>query len=148
MSNRAEEIAAEGPYTSRRHESAMSRRWVIDGPTDPHDWFLSDEQARKECARLNAAYKQGQQDRWISVEERLPEPMVKVLVHQQYDDDAFIAKLCNTRRGKPSKPYWYVPVPDAGYVDGDGYWDGDVDEAFAKITHWMPLPSPPNHEQP
>lgn len=49
----------EVPYTGRRHESAMSLRWVIDGPTDPHEWFLSYEQAQKECGRLNAAYAAG-----------------------------------------------------------------------------------------
>jgi len=64
-----------GPYTSRRHESAMALRWVIDGPTDPHEWFLSDEQAQKECDRLNRAFAAGQASReqWIPVSERLPE---------------------------------------------------------------------------
>lgn len=137
MSTRAEEIAAELYYT-QPWENEEDRRLFSE---------LNAIAEREQSAFTNG-YKHGQQDRWISVEDRLPEPMVKVLVHQQYDDDAFIAKLCNTRRGKPSKPYWYVPVPDAGYVDGDGYWDGDVDEAVAKITHWMPLPSPPNPEQP
>jgi hypothetical protein len=58
----------------------MALRWVIDGPTDPNEWFLSDEQARKECTRLNAAYKQGQQDRWIPVSQfKAPAPGTIIL---------------------------------------------------------------------
>lgn len=90
-------------------------------------------------------YAAGQAAQWVPVEERLPEPMVSVLVRQQYDADAFIASIRTTKYGKSSKPYWYAQLPDAGSVDGDGCWDGEVDEAFAKVTHWMPIPPPPSN---
>ena len=60
---------------------------------------------------------------WISVEDRLPEEKVNCIVHYRH-----------------------------AYCDNDGYWaigfcfyDGEkfqFDSAY-KVTHWMPLPQPP-----
>lgn len=62
---------------------------------------------------------------WISVEERLPDPFVTVLVHMPQE-----------------KP---LPTVHAGYISKDGEWVGgmfkrDKDE----VTHWMPLPEAPD----
>lgn len=52
---------------------------------------------------------------WISVEERLPEPWVEVLVYRGAD--------------------WPVVSCE---TDTNGNW-----LHFFNITHWMPLPEPP-----
>lgn len=62
---------------------------------------------------------------WISVEDRLPDPFVTVLVHMPQE-----------------KP---LPTVHAGYISKDGEWVGgmfkrDKDE----VTHWMPLPEAPD----
>ena len=63
---------------------------------------------------------------WISVDDRLPEEKVNCIVHYKH-----------------------------AYCDNDGYWaigfcfyDGEkfqFDPAY-KVTHWMPLPTPPKGE--
>ena len=62
--------------------------------------------------------------RWIPVEERLPEEFATVLV--------------------------VISTPSGSHVSfmsrhsQDGFWqhaDGDIDEI--NVTHWMPLPEPP-----
>lgn len=64
---------------------------------------------------------------WISVEEQFPEGAEKVLVfcdwsEEDYMDDDFIV---------------------AQNMDG-GYWvNGDTGDAVYRVTHWMPLPEPP-----
>lgn len=62
---------------------------------------------------------------WISVEDRLPDPFVTVLVHMPQEDP--------------------LPTVHAGYISKDGEWVGgmfnrDKDE----VTHWMPLPEAPD----
>ena len=64
--------------------------------------------------------------KWIPVTERLPEEKVNCIVHYKH-----------------------------AYCDNDGYWaigfccyDGEkfkFDPAY-KVTHWMPIPEPPNEE--
>jgi len=73
-----------------------------------------------ECMGLRA-----QVPRWRSVEDELPEEGVHVLAHEL--GDTFLA--------------WYGD-------DGDGLWylpDGDY--GFT-LSHWMPLPTPPEGGQP
>lgn len=58
---------------------------------------------------------------WVSVEERLPEMHDEVLVYLSGYDEVLIAWL---------------------YLDGR--WRSCTDEKLLnKITHWMPLPEPP-----
>ena len=69
--------------------------------------------------------------RWIPVEERLPEEGVRVLV-------------CNTYGGSlPNQG-------DTGYVVDNGVMEGEewciTDDPFFHVTHWMPLPEPPEVE--
>ena len=62
-----------------------------------------------------------EQPRWISVEERLPEPLESVIVW--------------TRWGEMGE----------ALLDGKHFvWMGDTDIAAA--THWMPLPEPPSED--
>lgn len=59
---------------------------------------------------------------WISIEEQLPKPLQRVIV---FDRDGFGALS-----GRMSRTgLWYL--------------EGDIDTS-ADITHWMPLPDPPN----
>lgn len=72
--------------------------------------------------------------RWIPVEERLPENGVPVLIN--YID-------CND--GK------YHPDGTAAWTDyGCFWWEGSLEdcdtEVTVPITHWMPLPEPPEAE--
>ena len=64
--------------------------------------------------------------KWISVDDRLPEEKVNCIVHYQH-----------------------------AYCDNDGYWaigfcfyNGKKFQLYPayKVTHWMPLPEPPKGE--
>lgn len=77
-----------------------------------------------------------EQPRWISVEERLPERGVKVLCHMNFlkseETKSWGTNIAeNTYQGvlvgsNPRKHVWE--------------WQGDF------VTHWMPLPEPPEVE--
>ena len=56
---------------------------------------------------------------WISVEERLPEQLVDILVHHA--------------KGKI----------DISFMCADGFL---MENRLGKVTHWMPLPEPPKEE--
>lgn len=76
----------------------------------------------------------GQVPHWIPVEERLPENGVPVLINYIASDD-----------GK------YHPDGTAVWTDyGCFWWEGSLEdcdtEVAVPITHWMPLPEPPEVE--
>lgn len=60
---------------------------------------------------------------WVSVEERMPEPELNVLVAYQIRD---LWKRCI-----------------AFYSEGDGVWYDHYERILKYVTHWMPLPLPP-----
>ena len=62
---------------------------------------------------------------WVSVEERLPPPNVRVLAYRPDEDD--------------NSPYKYTNM-----------WGWAVKESIRHrgITHWMPLPAPPESRPP
>ena len=62
---------------------------------------------------------------WISVEDRLPEPGVVVLVYSKLGCTYFSHRLYNHVDGKPF------------CIEYSGGWE---------VTHWMPLPEPPKEE--
>ena len=77
----------------------------------------------------------GQLPRWIQVEERLPENGVPVLINYIASSD-----------GK------YHPDGTAVWTDyGCFWWEGSLEdcdtEVAVPITHWMPLPEPPEVEK-
>lgn len=68
----------------------------------------------------NAGYRK--QSEWISVEERLPKHLEKVLV-------------CDTEQKMVTAMY-------IDYGNGNGDW-GTAVRLTNKVTHWMPIPEPP-----
>lgn len=68
---------------------------------------------------------EAQQPRWISVGERLPE------------DDGYV--LCHCNDGSPDVVCMY-------YGDGE-FLTPELDNVSHIITHWMPLPQPPEEER-
>lgn len=85
---------------------------------------------------------------WISVKDRLPEKGQIVLVHQIYSWEKFekgaavtIGRLCQS-----DYPHWefqhYRPDFRSGtLLDNDIICPGNE-----YVTHWMPLPEPPEED--
>lgn len=69
---------------------------------------------------------------WIRVEERLPETRHAVLVYTPYHKNIWAASMHEDGN-------WYIWSP-GGKVLLDPDWNGP-------ITHWMPLPEPPEVKQ-
>lgn len=93
-----------------------------------------------ECSIIDAQAKEieklrGQLPRWVPVEEHLPENGVPVLINYIASSD-----------GK------YHPDGTAVWTDyGCFWWEGSLEdcdtEVAVPITHWMPLPEPPEVEK-
>ena len=68
---------------------------------------------------------------WVSVKERLPEPDVYVLIYN--------GKWIGVGRHRPL---------DDGYMEESERWQSETSEFIEhlgpKVTHWMPLPEPPD----
>ena len=127
MTTRAEEIAGEGPYTVRYDNG----RYVLDGPTPTVGfWALEEWDAQNHADDLNAAYKQGQQDRWISAKDRLPKEGERVLATDgdTVGEVLYVHYGANTRTALAFRRTTTGPVLD-------------------DVTHWQLLPTPPNPEQ-
>src|SRR5688572_8444160 len=71
----------------------------------------------------------GEGDGWVSVEDRLPENGEHVLCWKE----SMIPKA------------FYSDTGSYGFFK-DGIW-GDVESDDWNVTHWRPLPAPPNSEQ-
>ena len=64
---------------------------------------------------------------WISVDDRLPEPYVSVLVNMPGE-----------------KPFRTVRE---GFISNDGIWQSAmVRREPGEVTHWQPMPQPPKGE--
>jgi hypothetical protein len=124
MTTRAKEIAAEGPYTVEAFEIKRTLKpqiyFRVVGPT-PTGLHSTTQKyaANRLCDRLNAAYKQGQQDRWIPVSQfKAPAPGQTILFGSK-----------NTVR------MWT--------------WDANNDEPPSSwATHYRLIELPPNPDQP
>ena len=77
---------------------------------------------RRENAKLRARVQE-----WISVDDRLPEPYVSVLVYMPGE------KPCPTVR--------------RGFISNDGIWQSAMFRREpGEVTHWQPMPQPPKGE--
>lgn len=66
-------------------------------------------------------------DKWISVEDRLPEEKINCIVcykHTYCDDDGYYAI-------------------NVDFYDGQKF---NIFDRVYKVTHWMPLPEPPRED--
>ena len=64
---------------------------------------------------------------WISVNDRLPEPYVSVLVNMPGE-----------------KPF---PTVREGFISNDGIWQSAMFRREpGEVTHWQPMPQPPKGE--
>ena len=65
--------------------------------------------------------------KWISVQERLPEPFVSVLVHMPGEEPC--------------------PTVREGFISNDGIWQSAMFRREpGEVTHWKPMPQPPKGE--
>ncbi len=75
---------------------------------------------------------------WISVEERLPTMGRQVLVSVEYDGKKYYAL--------DEWDYYHerpVSFSSETICTGEGWQDHD----FEDVTHWMPIPEPPNSDK-
>ena len=74
---------------------------------------------RRENAKLMARVQE-----WISVDDRLPEPFVSVLVHMPGEEPC--------------------PTVREGFISNDGIWQSAMFRREpGEVTHWQPMPHPP-----
>ena len=91
-----------------------------EGVCDMTDLEMDLVIANAEIKRLKALIPE-----WISVKERLPQEFVSVLVYMPEE-----------------RP---LPTVHEGYVTNQGKWYAHFFEREPfEVTHWMPLPEPPN----
>ena len=80
------------------------------------------QELRRENAELRARVPQ-----WISVDDRLPEPFVSVLVHMPGEEPC--------------------PTVREGFISNDGIWQSAMFRREPnEVTHWQPMPQPPKGE--
>ena len=67
--------------------------------------------------------------KWIPVTERLPE----------IEEDVLIAATVHTKKGD-------VRAVTGDFINTAGQWNGASCSWRYEVTHWMPLPTPPQEE--
>lgn len=70
---------------------------------------------------------------WISVEDRLPPNGDDVLAYVKYDEFPITARYINKR--------WKLGYSAMEYIESDCGHDSVLHKEY--VTHWMPLPNPP-----
>ena len=110
-----------------RATPSRSKRTLLDAAASEIE-RLTDRCARyaEEIAVLQ------ERTRWIPVEERLPD-------HHEHD----YVLVCVT--GKTEKIDYRNAVTMV-FLDGEHFIDPEVDCILDGVTHWMPLPEPPEVE--
>lgn len=150
------EAAASGPWEvkTNAHRETSGEAWGwIDGPFD--NWCWSNKHHRSKAnaefvaaAREDIPYllslvdeltaeveqlREGQ--RWIPVSERLPETANSVLIRVAHPGQAmkgFTDIACYSR--------------DKKHPQFSGWYFNDREKVESDVTHWMPLPAPPEGE--
>lgn len=77
---------------------------------------------------------------WVSVEERLPENDPTIKKHMEMDKFGFLTVLVYNGTVKQTNRF-FCNAPNFGLPKTDG-WEW----ASINVTHWMPLPTPPEGE--
>ena len=71
-------------------------------------------------------------DRWISVDDRLPEIDERVFVYIPKPDNHYNIEIAYISEGNDDYPYWVLRDKSQFYST-----------RFHYISHWMPMPEPP-----
>lgn len=71
----------------------------------------------------------GESNKWISVEDRLPEELFTAVLIYCPDKDNIYCAYLNARNE------WHI------FDQGSGLW------VLERVTHWMPLPVPPTEKE-
>lgn len=71
-------------------------------------------------------------DRWISVDDRLPNIGERVFVYIPRPDNHYNIEIAYISEGNDDYPYWVLGDKSQFYST-----------RFHYISHWMPLPEPP-----
>lgn len=105
----------------------------VDSSDFPTQWVPS----AYECSIIDAQAKEIEKlraklPRWIPVAERLPENGVRVLAFNMRAKNKYIGIWTREKDPGDGNDCWF---------DSAGWW-----YAFDEITHWMPLPEPPEVE--
>jgi len=102
----------------------------------PHSFDLTDETVEHIIAAL-------ERDRWISVEERLPEINTSVLVYAIGNADGFWGEHVTVIADRFLFKFFPSSKGEEEWSSPWQYFHTDY-----KITHWKPLPEPPKEDKP
>lgn len=88
---------------------------------------------------------------WINVKDRLPEPGKIVLVYQNYSwtrfEDGAAVTIGRLHPVDPGYvPYWEFQYYRPDFRSGTIMDNDIICPGSEYITHWMPLPEPPEEE--
>ena len=116
----------------------MTKTKAIEVLNEAYDGFLiaekvcsdafKDEITDREIALLTAIDALEQDNKWISVKDRRPEPNTWIMVYIKYPSPVFEFETGIQKMSGIKKVFYY----------GEGFYCD-----FGTITHWMPLPEPP-----
>ena len=87
--------------------------------------------------------------RWISVKDRLPNVFEEVLVagEMRYESDAELEKFVDIGSFVNGEPFFNsnprTPADVFAWSTNNDWYEG---QQIYRITHWMPLPEPPEEE--
>ncbi len=119
----------------------MTKARAIEVLNEAYDGFLiaekvcsdafKDEITDRKIALLTAIDALEQDNGWISVKDRRPEPNTWIMVYIKYPSPVFEFETGIQKMSGIKKVFYY----------GEGFYCD-----FGTITHWMPLPEPPESE--
>lgn len=93
-------------------------------------------------AALQEREERSNMNQWISVEDRLPEDDPDIGKHIESNKFGFLTVLVYNGVVKQTNRF-FCDAPRFGLPKTNGWvW------ASSNVTHWMPLPNPPEEEQP
>jgi hypothetical protein len=73
---------------------------------------------------------------WIKVEDRLPDIEKPVLIYVHSQKEIHTAQFCN----------WEKDICDDWHLTGGAYTYDPLVFKREEVSHWMPLPEPPEKE--
>ncbi len=111
----------------------------------PAGFPISPEQWEKDVPEIMESYAECcQESQWISIEERLPDFEIDVLVQRpnKYSGKVDILIAYLQEPNPIGQRYGRLGAPDSG-ITFDAYWVLPAISLLKNITHWRPLPKPP-----